>query len=64
MTTLEAALAHRPHFDDVAAALRESFEKEHGVVLQPGGLSSEETAQAEALVRDKYATDAWLAGPA
>ena len=64
MTTLEAALAHQPKFDDVVAALREAFEKEHGLSLQPGGLSGEETAQVEALVRDKYATDAWLAGPA
>lgn len=64
MTTLEAALARRPRFDDVAAALSEAFEKEHGLVLQPGGLSREETAQVEALVRDKYGTDAWLAGPA
>jgi lipoate-protein ligase A len=64
MTTLEAALAHQPKFDDVVAALREAFEKEHGLSLQPGGLSGKETAQVEALVRDKYATDAWLAGPA
>lgn len=62
MTTLEAALGHRPKFDDVAAALTAAFENEHGLTLRPGGLTPEETARAEALVGDKYATDAWLAG--
>jgi lipoate-protein ligase A len=62
LTTLEAALGQRPKFDDVAAALGEAFEAEHGLGLRPGGLSTEETAQVEALVRDRYATDAWLAG--
>jgi lipoate-protein ligase A len=62
MTTLETVLGHRPTFDDVAAALGAAFETEHGLRLAPGGLSVEETARVDALVRDRYATDAWLAG--
>jgi lipoyl(octanoyl) transferase len=64
MTTLEAVLDHRPKFDDVASALADAFEEEHGLSLRPGGLSREESAHVEALVRDKYATDAWLIGAA
>jgi lipoate-protein ligase A len=64
LTTLEAALGYRPKFDAVAAALSEAFEAEHGLTLGPGGLSAEETTRVEALVRDRYATEAWLAGVA
>ncbi len=64
MTTLEAALGQRPKFDDVAAALTTAFEEEHGLTLRPGGLTPEETARVEALVKDKYAAEAWLAGAA
>jgi len=62
LTTLEAALGHRPKFDDVAAALASAFESEHGLDLRPEGLTASETAAVERLVREKYATDAWLAG--
>jgi lipoate-protein ligase A len=64
MTTLEAALGRRPPFEEVAAALGAAFETEHGLTLRPGGLSWEEDALVGQLVADKYATDAWLAGPA
>jgi len=64
LTTLEAALGHLPKFEEVAAALGRAFEEEHGLALEPGGLSAEEMARVETLVRDKYATNAWLAGPA
>jgi lipoate-protein ligase A len=64
MTTLEATLGHRPTFEDVAAALTRAFEEQHGLALAPGGLTGEEWARVEALVRDRYATDAWLAGAA
>jgi lipoyl(octanoyl) transferase len=64
MTTLEAALGHRPKFEDVAVALARAFEEEHGVTLAPAGLTAEEWARVRALVRDKYGTDAWLAGAA
>jgi lipoyl(octanoyl) transferase len=62
LTTLEAALGQRPKFDDVAAVLGEAFEAEHRLALRPGGLSSDEAADVDRLVRDKYATDAWLVG--
>ena len=64
LTTLEAALGHRPKFDDVAAALAAAFEREHGIDLRPDGLDAQETAMVDRLVRDKYATHAWLTGPA
>jgi lipoate-protein ligase A len=62
MTTLEAVLGHRPKFDDVAAALAAAFEAEHGLRLVPAGLDRTETARVQALVRERYATDAWLGG--
>jgi lipoate-protein ligase A len=64
LTTLEAALGHRPKFDDVAATLAEAFEMEHGIELKPDGLSADETAAVARLVTEKYATAEWLAGPA
>ncbi|MBI2017367.1 MAG: lipoate--protein ligase family protein [Candidatus Rokubacteria bacterium] len=64
LTTLEAALGRRPAFDDVAAALARAFEAEHGLALKPDGLSAGEAALVDALVGEKYATPAWLAGPA
>jgi lipoate-protein ligase A len=57
-------LGHRPKFDDVAAALAAAFEREHGLDLRPDGLLADETATVERLVRDKYATEAWLTGRA
>ena len=63
LTTLEAALGHRPKFDDVAAALAAAFEREHGIELRPDGLSRDEAASVERLVREKYASEAWLTGP-
>ncbi len=60
LTTLEAATGRRPSFDEVTLALAAGFEREHALTLAPGGLSDEETAQVEALVADKYGTDAWL----
>jgi lipoate-protein ligase A len=64
LTTLEAALGHRPKFDDVAAALAAAFEREHGIDLRPDGLDAQEAEMVERLARDKYATHAWLTGPA
>jgi hypothetical protein len=48
----------------VAATLIDAFEEAHGLTLRPGGLSRAEAARVESLVRDKYATDAWLIGAA
>src|SRR5262245_13851172 len=63
LTTLEAALGYRPKFDDVALALAGAFEAEHRITLRPDGLSADEVARVERLVREKYATDDWLRGP-
>ena len=64
LTTLEAALGHRPKFDDVCSALAAAFETEHGLGLEPDGLTADETAAVARLVAEKYATPEWLAGPA
>jgi lipoate-protein ligase A len=62
MTTLQAALGRRPAFEEVAHALAAAFEAEHGLALAPGGLTDEETALVDRLVRDKYGTEPFLAG--
>lgn len=62
VATLEQALGRRPHWDACATALADAFEAEHGIELRPGGLSEDEAARADTLAREKYATDAWLAG--
>jgi lipoate-protein ligase A len=62
LTTLEAALGRRPSFDEVAHALAQAFEIEHGLRLESDGLSSQEVDTAERLAREKYATGAWLRG--
>jgi lipoate-protein ligase A len=59
MTTLEAVLGRRPTFDEAARALADGFGRAHALTLEPGGLSTEETALAGSLLRDKYATDDW-----
>ena len=64
MTTLEAATGRRPRFDDVATALREAFEAEHGLALAPGGLTEDETAHVERLVRDRYGLDTFVTASA
>ena len=43
-------------------AIAAAFEAEHGIALRAGGLTAAESAEVETLARDKYATDAWLAG--
>ncbi len=63
LATLEEALGRRPSFDEVALALAEAFEQEHALRLKPGGLSEGEEARMARLLRDKYATEAWLRGP-
>jgi lipoate-protein ligase A len=64
LTTLEAALGHRPSFFEVAETLTQAFEEEHGLAVRPGGLSEEEMEQVTTLVTDRYASPAWLATPA
>lgn len=64
LTTLQAAIGRRPSFDEVANALATAFAEEHGLDLQPGGLSAAEAALVAALVTDRYASPAWLAASA
>ena len=64
MTTLEAAIGRRPSWEECASALRDAFEAEHGLVLQPGGLDAGEIAAIDRLVHERYATEQWLAGAA
>jgi lipoate-protein ligase A len=64
LTTLEAALGRRPAFFEVAEALTQAFEEEHGLTLRPGGLSEDEMAGMNRLVADRYASPDWLATPA
>jgi lipoate-protein ligase A len=64
MTTLAAATGRRPTFEEVAAALHDAFEAEHGLTLAPGGLTEEETARVERLVYERYGRQAFLTAPA
>ena len=64
LATVEDARGSRPAFDACVTALVAAFEAEHGLDLRPGGLTAEETSLVEALARDKYATESWLAGVA
>jgi lipoate-protein ligase A len=64
LTTLEAALGHRPTFDEVARALTDAFETEHGLTLMPGGLTADETRRVQTLVGERYGRDSFLAVPA
>jgi lipoyl(octanoyl) transferase len=64
MTTLEATTGRRPSWEECADVLRAAFEAEHGITLEPGGLDPAEIEDVERLVRERYATAAWLAGAA
>lgn len=57
--TLSQALGRAPSWDEVAAALEIDFAAALGLDLQPGELSAEESAEAEALVRDKFGNPGW-----
>ena len=59
MTTLEAVLGWRPSFAQTAEALASGFRGAHRTELHPGGLDPDETALAELLTREKYATARW-----
>jgi lipoate-protein ligase A len=59
MTTLESVLGRRPSFDETAEALARGFREAHGIALHPAELDAGETALAESLTREKYATAAW-----
>ena len=62
IATLEDALGRRVTWDECVDALTTAFESSYGLELRAGGLTADEAAAVDALARDKYATDAWLAG--
>ena len=59
MTTLEKVLGRRPRFDEVVDAVAAGLRETHGLDLTPGGLTRDEEALMDRLVREKYDTDAW-----
>jgi lipoate-protein ligase A len=62
VATLAEMLGGPPAWDDVVTALVTAFERRHDIDLRPGSLTEDEASAAEGLARDKYATEAWLAG--
>jgi lipoate-protein ligase A len=62
VATLAGAMGYAPGWSECVAAIAAAFDAEHGIDLRPGGLSADEAAQVETLARERYATDAWLAG--
>ncbi len=59
MTTLEEMLGRRPTFDEVVEALAAGLRETHCFDLSPGGLTRDEEALMDRLIREKYDTDAW-----
>ncbi len=59
MTTLEKMLGRHPTFGEVVEALAAGLRETHGFDLSPGGLTRDEEALMERLIREKYDTDAW-----
>ena len=59
MTTLDEALGRRAAFEEVVEALTAGLRETHGLDLAPGGLTRDEEALMDRLIREKYDTDAW-----
>jgi lipoate-protein ligase A len=59
MTTLAAALGSPPRWEVVVGALAAGLAEALGTALEPAGLTPEEWALTDALVAEKYATEAW-----
>lgn len=59
--TLAQALDRAPAWHEVADALKAGFVAAFGLDMQPGELSAEEDAEAEALVQDKFGNAGWTA---
>ncbi len=59
MTTLEKMLGRRPKFDEIVEALAAGLRETHSLDLAPDGLTRDEEALMERLIREKYDTDAW-----
>jgi lipoate-protein ligase A len=58
-TTVEETLKRRVVWEETAEALAAGFAEALGLRLEPGGLSDEERAWAEALRAEKYGTEDW-----
>jgi lipoate-protein ligase A len=61
-TSLEQALGRRPEPAEVAAAIRAGIAGELGAELAPCALADPESALADDLERERYASGAWTAG--
>jgi lipoate-protein ligase A len=59
VTSLKRELGKKPSFDEVAAAMRNGFERALGIKLIEGELTAEETHLA-AEIKSKYASGEWL----
>lgn len=59
MTTLAAVLGRAVGFDDLVPALAAGMAEALGVELVPGGLTPDEQAEVQRLVKEKYGTEAW-----
>ncbi len=57
--TLHDVLGYTPTWEHVAAVWRDAFADVLGIMFIEEALSAEEIANAEALLREKYANDAW-----
>jgi lipoate-protein ligase A len=57
--TVDEVVGRRITWEDTAEALAEGFAEALNLRLELGSLSEQETAQAEKLRNEKYATDAW-----
>jgi len=60
LTSLRQAVGRPVAFDEVAMALADGFRETFGVALVPGELTVVERQRAEALRRQKYATESWI----
>jgi lipoate-protein ligase A len=58
---LRTLLGRAITFDELAANIIAGFEREFDCAFAPGELSAEERRRAEAIRRERYASDAWLA---
>ncbi|MBU0611130.1 MAG: lipoate--protein ligase family protein [Armatimonadetes bacterium] len=58
------ALGRPVSFDELAAALRQGFEEHFGITFEEAELTEWETAQAQRLSEERYATRAWTDHPA
>ena len=58
-TTVEAALQRQPTWEQAAHAFQAGFSQMLGIDFEEFDLSSEEAMQAQTIMREKFAADAW-----